>query len=154
MKWQVVILAGLLLVVVLVAAINWQEFVAPASLNLVVRQVEAPLGAAMLGVVGLLTVLYVLFLAGARTSQLVETRKYAREAHEARQLANEVEASRFTELRKHLDEELSALREQLRQVEDSLASALDESHNSLVANLAEMDSRPSPVEPHEAGDEA
>jgi uncharacterized integral membrane protein len=136
-----VLLVALLLLLLMVAAINWEQFSTPGQLNLVVRQVEVPLGAVMLGVVGLFTVLYLVFLAGARTTQLVETRRYAREAHEARQLANEAEASRFSELRQYLETEVQSLRDQISDTEERLSSAIDESHNSLVANLGEMDVR-------------
>jgi len=138
---QAAILVVILLLVIIVSAVNWQLFTEPSVLNLVVRKVEAPLGVVMLGVVGVLTALYLLFTAGTWASALVETRRYARDMQEARRLADEAESSRFTELRGFLGEELEALRAVVQEESQGVREAVDQSHNSLVANLGELDDR-------------
>lgn len=152
MKWQILILVAVLVLVVVFAAINWQAFAALTTLNLVVRRVEAPLGVALLAVIAFLTALYLVFLASVRTTHLVETRRYAKEASDARQLADQAEASRFAQLKEYLEQELEGLqasvreegvatREELTEAARNLGTAFDESHNSLVANLGEMETR-------------
>lgn len=52
----------LLLVIAIFAAVNWGTIAAPTRLNLLIGQVEAPLGLLMLISIGLLTILYALLL--------------------------------------------------------------------------------------------
>jgi uncharacterized integral membrane protein len=152
MKWQAFLVGAILVILVLFAAVNWDAFAASDELNLVVRRTEAPLGIVLLAVILILSALYLAFVAGARTTQLVETRRFAKEAQEARQLADQAELSRYSELRSVLETELDSLRaavkeegqaarEHLAASEEGLRAALDESHNILVANLGEMDTR-------------
>ncbi|MCB0217559.1 MAG: hypothetical protein H6648_07950 [Caldilineae bacterium] len=87
-------------------------------------------GEVLLGFLGLLTLLYVLFAAGVRTSSLVELRRYAKEVEAARKLADEAEASRISGLQAHLDGLVASLREEA-----------EARHNMLAATLGEMDER-------------
>jgi len=87
-------------------------------------------GEVLLGFLGLLTLLYVIFAAGIRTSSLVEIRRYSKEVEAARKLADEAEASRILDLKQHIDGALAELRE------------TSEAHQSmLVATLGQMEDR-------------
>ena len=79
-------------------------------------------GEVLLGFLGLLTLLYVLFAAGVRTSSLVELRRYAKEVEAARKLADEAEASRISGLHAHLDGLVASLREEALALAASVAS--------------------------------
>lgn len=87
-------------------------------------------GEVLLGFLGLLTLLYVLFAAGVRTSSLVELRRYSKEVEAARKLADEAEASRIAGLKTHLDSLVAGLR-----------ADAEARHNMLAATLGEMDER-------------
>lgn len=90
-------------------ALNWSAFVAPTTLSLGFRTVVAPLGLVMLG----LTLVVALALMGyanhVRKAALVRVGQSAEELRIQRRLANEAEASRFTELREYLEVELRHL---------------------------------------------
>jgi cell division protein FtsB len=137
-----------LLLVALFAALNWSLIAAPAEINLVVTRVSAPLGLILLAVIALLSVLYFVFLAMIETSSLIEVRRYAREVQQARKLADKAEASRFAELKKFLESELSGLKsgqQELRQhvgatVEEARA-ALSLEHDTLKSQHGELGQR-------------
>lgn len=100
------------LVLVLLGAftwLNWAAFTARTPLELLVTRVEAPLGLVMLGVVAVLTVLYAVIAVGVEVTALLEARRHARELLAQRRLAEEAEASRYTELRQYLEAELTRL---------------------------------------------
>ena len=65
--------------VAIFAAINWKAFMAPTTLSVVFTTVEAPLGFVLLVVVGLLTLLFLLYVVYLQSSILVENRRNARE---------------------------------------------------------------------------
>ena len=83
---------------------------------------------------------------------LAESRRYGRDLNAQRKLADEAEASRFTELRTYVSGELarseqrlvdtqSALIARLDQLERSLRTALEQQANSLLATIGELDDR-------------
>ena len=87
-----------------------------------------------------------------QASVLVETRRTAKELSAQRTLADQAEASRFTALGKHLDEELqrlesqaaareAALGQRLDGREQALRAHVDQASNSLAAFIGEVDDR-------------
>jgi len=78
-------------------------------------------------------------------SILLETRRYSKELQAQRTLADQAEASRFTELRGFIQGELAQLNQRIAQSHEALRSELkqelSDSSNSLAAHLAEMDDR-------------
>lgn len=94
-------------------AVNWSLFLAPATLSLVVATVEAPLGLILLGLMGVLTAVFLVVLVALQTRVLLEARRHARELKTQRDLADQAEASRFTELRQYIAGEFRTLEERL-----------------------------------------
>lgn len=134
------------------AALNWDIFVAQSTLSLGITDVQAPLGLVMLGLLIFLTVLFLTFAVYMQTSLLLDTRRHAKELHANRELADQAEASRFTELRAYLE---TAQKEQadldaksrelilarLDRVEHDLRSAVEQSGNTLTAYIGEIEDR-------------
>ena len=120
MPLRTVLLLVVLAAIALFAALNWSAFLAPTTLTLGFAEVQAPLGLIMLGLVAVLTALFLAYLVYLQTTVLLESRRHAKELQAQRELADQAEASRFTELRGYLD------------------SRLDEMENSLGAQLGEM----------------
>jgi hypothetical protein len=144
----------LLLVLGLVAAfvtLNWSAFAAPTPLDLLVTRVEYPLGLVMLGVVGAVTALYVVFAIGVETRALWEARQQARELAGQRRLAESAESSRYAELRRFFEEELGTLRstpppgsdlsERLDRMETRLSRDIERAGNTLAAYVGELEDR-------------
>ena len=136
----------LLLVIALVAAfaaLNWDAFFVPTALNLGFSTVQAPLGLVMLGMVVALVVLFVAYMAYWQGTVLMDTRRHTKELQAQRALADEAEASRFTELRGLLHAELDRLAGRVEQTQAGLRTEIRESANSLSAMIGEIDDRTS-----------
>jgi uncharacterized membrane protein len=123
MPLRTVVLLIVLAAVVAFAALNWSAFMAPTTLSLGVAQVQAPLGLIMLALTVILTALFLTYLVYVQTTVLLESRRHAKELQAQRVLADQAEASRFTELRTYLE------------------SRLTELENSLSAQVGEMRDR-------------
>ena len=138
--------------VAIFAAINWKAFMAPTTLSVVFTTVEAPLGFVLLVVVGLLTLLFLLYVVYLQSSILVESRRNARELQAQRELADQAEASRFSQLRSFLEKELGgvegkteeskiAVLGKLEALERDLRSVVEQSGNTLAAYIGEIEDR-------------
>jgi uncharacterized integral membrane protein len=134
------------------AAINWSAFTTPATLSLVFTTVEAPLGVVMLAVACAIAVLFLLFIAYLQTTVLLDARRHARELEASRALADQAEASRFTELRGYLEAELARLAAARAQGEANLVAridrldadlraAIEQAGNTLAAYIGEVEDR-------------
>ena len=145
----------LLLTVVAIAvftALNWNAIMAPATLSLGGANVQAALGLVMLGLVAFLAALFLVFVVYLQTSVLLEARRHARELQANRELADQAEASRFTELRGFLEMELKrqagldaesrvVVLARLDQLDRDLRSAVEQSGNTLAAYIGELEDR-------------
>jgi hypothetical protein len=152
MRWRTLLLMLVGGAIVAFAAINWNAFMAPTNLSLGFTTVEAPLGMSLLGLMALLAALFLMVLVSVQTSALLAARRHARELQAQRQLADDAEASRLTELRAFLGVELRKLAEQgdeskatllgrLDQLHRDLDGALEQSVNTLAAYIGELDDR-------------
>jgi uncharacterized integral membrane protein len=152
MPLRTLLLGVMLLLVVLFAALNWSAFTTPMSLSLLFATVEAPLGLIMLGVIALLTVLFLVYLLYIQSTVLLDARRASRELQTQRHLADQAEASRFTELRTLLEERMqqleSVVREEqsrtgsrLGELETSLRSSVEDGANTVAANIGEFRDR-------------
>lgn len=152
MRARVTLLVVAILLVAGFAALNWPEFLRTTPLSFGAFIMDAPLGLIMLA---LLMVSLLGFLAlGAmhRTQTLIESRQHLKELQHHRDLADRAEASRFTELRQHLDTQLRELRQRdaiaatefekaMVQGQRELRTQLDQMNRTLAARLAEMEQR-------------
>lgn len=152
MKVRTLALIALILLVAAFAALNLEAILAPTTLNFAVTEVQAPLGLVLLGMLAVLTLLFLAALAYQATLHLMEVRRVTREIAEQRTLADKAEASRFTELQRFLQAEMQAtaareldLSEKLHQKVDRLQAAMTElveqSGNGLAASMGEMEDR-------------
>ena len=112
----ILVLAALAVFVV----VNWSAFTTPTSLSLLVGSIDAPLGLLMLMVTAVLGVVFLAYVVWLQTSVLLESRRINRELAAQRQLADQAEASRFTELRAHIDQAVNGLAAQLAELDDRL----------------------------------
>ena len=110
---------------------NWSVMMEPTRLSLIVTEVDAPLGLIMLGLLAGVSCIFVLMIAYIQGTVLVETRRHARELAAQRDLADKAEASRFTDLRAHLDQEMSRLNETLEKVSQETISRVDRAEMGL-----------------------
>lgn len=152
MKFPTLFLIVVLAAIAAFAALNWGLLMAPATLSLGVTEVQGPLGLVMLGLLAIVTTLFLVFVVYLQTSVLLEARRHARELQANRQLADQAEASRFTELRRYLEAEFqklsnpeaasrAAMLERLDQVERNLRASVEQSGNTVTAYIGELEDR-------------
>ena len=113
------------------------------SLNLDYRLAfeMAPVGLVMLGLLALLVLGFVAYMALWQGKILMETRRHTKELQDQRELADKAEASRFTELRAAMQTEFATLAERLGQAQDALRQEMRDNGNSLAATIGEIEDR-------------
>ncbi len=123
--------------IVIFVGVNWGEMTRPTDLTLIFTEIRAPLGLVLLGLMALLSAVFVGLIAYTQGTVLIETRRHAKELAAQRELADKAEASRFTDLRGHLDKEVARLSE-----------AIDAHTRETLARVdrAEMGLRERPVD--------
>jgi len=137
-----------LAVIAFLGFMNWPVLNAPVPLWIGVTTITAPLGTLMLVLFGILVLLMLI----EQSAALGETRRYGRDLDAQRKLADQAEASRFTELRNYLASELTRVEHRsadmqktlishVDRLEVTLRTALDQQGNSLAATIGELDDR-------------
>lgn len=132
--------------------VNWSVLNEPTPLSLAFADVQAPLGIVMLGFVVLVTVLFLAYIVYLQMSGLLETRRHGKELQAQRLLADQAEASRFTELRGFLEAEFArqatrqaeldaAHQARLEALEQRLKAAIEQQGDSLSAFVGELGDR-------------
>ena len=152
MRARTIVLIIFILGVAAFAALNIDEFTRSSVLSLGFRTVQVPLGLVMLL---LLVIAVVVFLASTiymQSTNLIETRRYARELSTQRELADRAEASRFTELRSYLDAQTAAtlsreaanatvMAERLSRAQAALLLRIEESDGATAAYMGQLEDR-------------
>lgn len=152
MKLHSLLLLLVLAAVAAFAALNWGVFLSPTELSLGFTTVSMPLGLIMLGLLAVVTTLFLAFVVYLQGSVLFEARRHSRELQANRELADRAEASRFTELRAFLETELAkqsiqngdskdALLARIDRLEHEFRSFMEQSGNTLAAYIGELEDR-------------
>lgn len=134
MRSRTILLVVAILLVAGFAALNWSEITRVSPLLFGPIVADAPLGAILLGLLGITLILFLASTAAMRTQSLIDYRHHVKELEAQRALADKAEASRFHELRSHLDEHLRRMGER-----DTMASA--EFDKAMMKNHREMQSQ-------------
>lgn len=135
MHLRTLILAASLAFVALFALINWDAFMAPTPLTLGFMEVRAPLGLVMLLTTGVVSALFLLYILFMQASVIVEARRTAKELKGHRELTDQAEASRFSELRAFLERELQRLEAQQAASTRELAARVEQSQSLLKTEI-------------------
>ncbi len=138
-----------ILLVIAFAALNRDEFSRVSVLSLGFTSISVPLGLVMLALLGVATLVFLGLTLYMQSTNLIETRQYARELATQRELADKAEASRFTELRNFLEAQAAAeqrreaaadtvLGERFAQQNRQLLSRLDQTDNTVAAQIGQL----------------
>lgn len=123
--------------------LNWNVFITPTPLSFGFSTIEIPLGMVMLALTLGTYVLMTTYANHLRKSALIQAGISAEELQKQRRLADQAEASRFTELRNFLNEEFKQLAESRaqfhRDVNERL-SALENRREPMAASPPPDDS--------------
>lgn len=117
--------------IVIFVGVNWQQMTTPTDLSLIYTDVRAPLGLVLLGLMALLSAVFVGLIAYMQATVLFETRRHAKELAIQRDLADKAEASRFTDLRAHLDREVARLSDVINNQSRETLSRVDRAEMGL-----------------------
>ena len=139
-------------VIALFAVLNWSAFMAPTAISLGVASVQAPLGLILLAFIALLAAVFLGYLVYLQTTFLMEARRNARELQAQRELADQAEASRFSQLQSFLEAELrklaqygdetkAAILARTDVLQQELRSTIEHSGNTLAAYIGELEDR-------------
>jgi uncharacterized integral membrane protein len=130
------------------ALANWSILAATTTLSFVAFKVEGPLGLTLLGFILVMAALFTVHALAVRTAMLMESRRFNQELQTQRNLAESAESSRLMELRAEIESEFANMRNliadlsgRLDGVGPTVRTALDESGNSLAAQIGEMDDK-------------
>jgi ABC-type multidrug transport system fused ATPase/permease subunit len=104
---------GAVAIVAALAVLNWSTLMAAAPLDLVVAQVQAPLGVVMLGLAAVLVALFFVATMRNQIGSLLETRRLLQEIQRVQNLADKAEASRIENLHQLIASEFRLLNERL-----------------------------------------
>ena len=152
MRPRLTILLVAILLVAGFAALNWSEFLRPTPLSFGVFVMDAPLGLILLTVLGITLVAFLISSIHMQTVNLLDTRQHSKELHAQRELADKAEASRFTDLRQHLDAQMREIQQRetiaATELEKAVAAGqrelrtqLDLMNRTLATRLADIESR-------------
>ena len=109
--------------------LNWALISQNMPLNFGVAQVDAPLGLVLVGMIITLSALFLLYIVYMQANMLLEHRRRDKEMAEQRALADTAEASRFTDLRQYLQDEIN-----------NIARAREDHKLQIMARLDRMES--------------
>jgi uncharacterized integral membrane protein len=141
MRMRTLLLVLVLLSIGVFVSVNWAAVTAPTRLSLLVTTFEAPIGLLMLDLVVLVVLTFGVYLVVWQSAMLLESRRQTKELQAQRTLADQAEASRFTELRDIVHDELKGLANRMAQMQDALRTEIRDNANSLTATIAELDDR-------------
>ena len=152
MRIRTLLLIAAILLIAAFVALNFEAILQPTRLNLGMSEIQAPLGLVMLGMLVTVFVVFLMALVFFQTSHLLEVRRITREAADQRKLADKAEASRFTELREYLRDELqraatrdtdlsAKLLERMDSVKADLTRTIEQNGNGLSASVGELEDR-------------
>lgn len=140
------------LVVAAFSLLNWGVIMAETPISLGFMQVQAPLGLILFGAMVVVATLALLLLYIQQARALREIRRSEKALQAQRELADKAEASRFVELRRHLDESfdrwqttwaesMASQHQQREALERRLIERMDEDGRALSALLGEMEDK-------------
>jgi len=138
MRARMFILVVAILAVAAFVALNWSEFLRTSPLSFGGAVAEAPLGLIMLGILAVVFAAYIVSGAVSRTQSLLESHQHMKALAHQRELADKAEASRFTDLRQHLDTQLRELRQRDAIAATEFEKAMVGSQRELRTQLEQM----------------
>lgn len=138
MRTRSILLVVAILLVAGFAALNWTEMVRTTPLSFGILVTDAPLGAILLGLLALTLVLFLASTAAMRTQSLMDYRNHQKTLEAQRDLAERAEASRYVELRKHLDDHLGHLGERDAVAATEFDRAMLESRREMQAQMEQI----------------
>ncbi len=138
MRARLIFIVVAILLVAGFAALNWSEFNHPAPLSFGILMMEAPLGVVLLTLLGITLAVFLVSSAAQESRHVLEHRRSARALETQRDLADKAEASRFTDLRQHMDTHLRDNRQREVIVATEFEKSVTQSQREMRLQLEQM----------------
>lgn len=138
MRGRIAFIVLAVLVTGIIASLNWPEFTRPEPLSFGVFTATVPVGATMLVLMGIVLLVFLVSSAIQESRYLLDHRRHTRALHAQRELAEKAEASRFTDLRQHLDNHLRETRHRESMMASEFEKRLLQSHHELRAQVERL----------------
>jgi uncharacterized integral membrane protein len=113
---------------------NWSALNEHMLLSFLFFDVQGPLGVVLLAVIVAFAVLMLIYGLTLKTQMLLESRQHVQELTAQRRLAEEAETSRIVQLSEQFDLRFT-------QLEKDMSQAIEQSANSVIAHIAQLDDR-------------
>ena len=139
MRTKSIFLVLFIAMVAAFVALNVGEFTRASVFSLGFTSVQAPLGLVMLALLAAVAVIFLGVMIYMQSSNLLETRNYARELSTQRELADKAEASRFTELRHYLEAQAASQQRREQAAEQVLGERFAAQNRVLMARMEQSD---------------
>ena len=142
----------IVLLIAVLAALNWGTLSAPTDIWLGFMAVSGPLGLIMLGLTVVLAAFFLVYVLYLHSSVLLDTKRHTKEMQVQRDLADKAEASRFTKLRNFLEaqenkhmahnaDRHAALVARIDQLETAVRVRSEQTDNTLAAHIGQLEDR-------------
>lgn len=152
MRTRSTLLVIAILLVAGFAALNWPDIVRSSPLSFGLFVTDAPLGAILLLLLAATLILFLAATVAMRTQSLIDYRQHQKTLEAQRELAENAEASRFTDLRGQLDTHLREMRERdaiaatefdkhMVQSQRELRTQMEQMNRMIAARLNELEHR-------------
>jgi hypothetical protein len=138
MRGRIVFIVLAVLVVAGIAALNWPEFTRAEPLSFGVFTAEVPIGVLMIVLMAIVLTVFLVSSAIQESRYLLDHRRHSRALAAQRDLAEKAEASRFTDLRQHLDSHIRDTRQRDAMVATEFEKRMLQSHAELRAHIERM----------------
>ncbi|HXR19613.1 MAG TPA: hypothetical protein VN757_06725 [Steroidobacteraceae bacterium] len=153
MKPVNVLLSIVAVLAIVFVILNWGMLGGPILVSFGFAHVSVPLGLVLLGLAVVLIAVFFGLLLTVQFRLLAAHRRHSAELRAQRELVDNAEASRFTELRQYLNQELAAFAATQRLSEQHLREEIQATSNTLSACIGEIHERlerqwPMPPEAH------
>ena len=150
MRTKILLLVIGIVLIATFGILNVDEFTRVSTLNLGFTTMQLPLGMAMTILVIAILLIFLATTLYMHSTNLIETRKYAKELTVQRELADKAESSRFTDLRRYMESQadlalnqangtVAAMDRRIMQTEQLLLQRFDQSDNSNAAYWGQQD---------------
>lgn len=138
MRGRIAFIVLAVLVTAAIAALNWPQMTRPEPLNFGLFTSTLPLGLTLLVLMGVVLAVFLVSSAIQESRYLLDHRRHSRALQAQRELAEKAEASRFTDLRQHLDTHLRDTRQRESMMTTEFEKRLLQSHHELRAQMERM----------------
>ncbi len=134
------------------AALNWSEVMRTSHLNFGLILADASLGGILLGALAITLLVFLVSSAIQESRNLIEWNRHSKALAAQRDLADRAEASRFTDLRQHIDTTLRETRQReliaasefeksMLQSQREMRNQIEQMHRTVANQLEQLESR-------------